>query len=175
MTQTNDRLDRIEAILANIAEQQDRSQAQQDRFQSRLNQNAQEFQRGLQESKQLCDSNTRGIAELREELREGFLESRQLCDSNARSIEANSQAIAEERAQRQVDRDEWGRRSLDLLRLTENNARSIEAEASTRIEEREEREEEISQLQVSQHETDQRFNVLIGEIRQLIHRLDGAD
>jgi hypothetical protein len=106
-----DRLDRIEAILSNVAEQQSINTAA-----------IAELRQSQQITQQIVDSNARAIeanSAAIEAGRDDLRTTQQIVDSNARAIEANSAAI------------EAGRDDLRTTQqIVDSNARAIEANSA---------------------------------------------
>ena len=77
MTQSTDRLDRIEALLATVAESQARTEANLSRTEQLVAQNA----AGLRETRAIADSNARAIEAWSSRIQEGIAEAEEVSSS----------------------------------------------------------------------------------------------
>ena len=77
MTQSTDRLDRIEALLATVAESQARTEANLSRTEQLVAQNA----AGLRETRAIADSNARAIEAWSSRIEEGIAEAEEVSSS----------------------------------------------------------------------------------------------
>ena len=77
MTQSTDRLDRIEALLATVAESQARTEANLSRTEQLVAQNA----AGLRETRAIADSNARAIEARSSRIEEGIAEAEEVSSS----------------------------------------------------------------------------------------------
>jgi len=77
MTQSTDRLDRIEALLATVAESQARTEANLSRTEQLVAQNA----AGLRETRAIADSNARAIEAWPSRIEEGIAEAEEVSSS----------------------------------------------------------------------------------------------
>jgi DNA repair exonuclease SbcCD ATPase subunit len=135
-----DRLDRIEAILGNVAERQERTDQQHDRMQ----QNLDRMQQNLDRTQMVVDSNARAIEANQERADQQFDRMQQnldrtqmVVDSNARAIEANSAAMAQGRQEtielKAYLREEVGNLVMMMVDLGNNLQEQIEQDRAERL------------------------------------------
>jgi uncharacterized coiled-coil DUF342 family protein len=158
-SQSQDRLDRVEQLLAWTAEQT----AANGREIRELCQSIQELRQSIQESRaQSAEENAarlREIEELRQSIQESRAEFAEQAAAQAQSLRELQQVVSETRS--------------DLAHLAEWAEEVTQALVTLTALQRE-HERAIQAINQRQAETDQRFNVLLEEVRYLIRR-QGSD
>ncbi|ASC71688.1 hypothetical protein XM38_026420 [Halomicronema hongdechloris C2206] len=165
MTNSNNRLDRIETILANLAEQQAANDASHHQSLTRLEALVESNARTIE-----ANSNDITAVQQRQEAYEAFhhqaltrLEA--LVESSARTIEANSNEIVAIQ-RRQEQGDQQLRTSIDdVVEMIGNLGQHIDESQQQQAERQAETDQLLQRLAAQQAETDQRFNTLLADAR----------
>lgn len=110
MTASSDRLDRIEAILASIAERQERAEAQRDADRQQHQMEMAEIRSGLRETRAVCDSNARAIQTWESRINEVEEESEERDSQQAVDIQTIGRMFWSAVEQQRSDRRQWQER-----------------------------------------------------------------
>jgi hypothetical protein len=170
MTASSDRLDRIEAILASIAEQQERAEAQRDADRQQHQMEMAEIRSGLRETRAVCDSNARAIQTWESRINEVEEESQERDSQQVVDIQTIGRmfwsAVEQQRSDRRQWQERWEQQQAEWGQRFDNLLQEARADRQQMAEAREANEAEHRAFT-------QNSQVLLAEIARLWRRLAG--
>jgi chromosome segregation ATPase len=166
---TTDRLDRIEAILASLAESQAAAEQRSQEFQAAAEQRSQEFQALAEQRYRESDQRLSRIEALQALTQQQIDSTQQQINSTQQQIDSNARSISA-----------WEKRFTEIEAETQEATSSTRADLSARIDSQSEQigvlrrqaDDDWTRFDQRHEEHAQRFNTLLEEVRADRQQMD---